>query len=71
MVRFVQLYAAACSCNVTCARAPPAARAVRAGAALSLAQPTDVTVVLVVPLVTLCQLSREENAQGYWYGPYQ
>ena len=30
---------------------------------------TPVTVVLPVPLATLYQLSREENAQGYWYGP--
>ena len=61
MVRFVQLYAAAAVMSCTRARA----RRARAGAALSLAQPTEVTVVLVVPLVTLCQLSREENAHGY------
>jgi hypothetical protein len=55
------------SCNAMRARAPPH----RARAALSLAQPTDVTAVLPVSLMTLYQLSREENAQGCRYGPYQ
>jgi hypothetical protein len=45
-------------------------RAPRACCAVIGTWPTDVTMVLPVPLVTLYQLSREENAQGCRYGPY-